>query len=684
MSDFTPPSKKEKILIVDDSEMNRCMLEDILENEFEIIQAENGVEAVAALKRDNADISLVMLDMVMPGMDGFDVLSVMNRQHWIDNIPVIIISVENSPNYIEHAYDLGATDYIKRPFDAVAVRRRVINTINLYANQKKLVGIVADQIYEKEKTNSLMINILSHIVEFRNGESGMHVLHIHTITEALLNRYVARHSEVNMSHGDISLISLASALHDIGKISIPEEILNKPGRLTNEEFAVMKTHSRIGAEMLGSLPYQDEPLLKTAYEICRWHHERFDGRGYPDGLAGDKIPLSAQVVAVADVYDALTSERVYKKAFSHEKAMEMILGGECGAFNPEVLECLKDISAYLREELKFATDKKRSRREVQDITEQMLRYNELKVSEQTLGLLENERIKYQFLSSISREIQFDYIAEPPMLSISEWGARKLGLQENIIEPKSNEKFLSVIPIGFINELASRLRASTPEKPIVECECEIKVDSSFRQYKIICRSMWTYEDDCSRYVGAVGKAIEAHIDNDIDSEYMSAHDQITGLYNAHYARQIISDMLAENNGKKYALGVIALEHFRSAGGDKLTQTFRDGVLKFISKKISSVSGREDIVARLDGNTFLVFVSYENDPSEKLRCILDPITKKYDGFSVSAYMGAASTEYTERSCSSLYTDALRALQLLSNKDSGQYLMYGEKIMPNGYEE
>lgn len=382
-----------KILIVDDSEMNRCILADMLGDSFEIIQAENGAEAISVLKERASEIELIMLDMVMPEMDGFDVLSVMNRYHWIETIPVIMISVENSPAYIERAYCLGVSEYINRPFDTFTVRKRVDNTIKLYAKQKKLLALVASQIYEREKSNNLLINILSHIVEFRNGESGMHVLHIHTITELLLNHIVHKYDNISLTQQDISLISTASALHDIGKIAIPGEILNKPGRLTDEEFAIMKTHSAVGASMIDELPaqYREEQLVKYAYEICRWHHERYDGRGYPDGLKGDEIPLSAQIVSVADVYDALTSERVYKKAFSHEKAMEMILNGECGTFSPMLLECLQEVADILPEHLQtsgnsFGYDMDM----IKNVTAETLRDNDLSPNE---NILESEIIK---------------------------------------------------------------------------------------------------------------------------------------------------------------------------------------------------------------------------------------------------------------------------------------------------
>lgn len=327
-------SDKEKILIADDSAMNRAILTEMLGDGYEILEAENGRQAVAILQ-SATDIDLLLLDIMMPEMDGFEVLAMMNKYHWIDEVPVIMISAENASSYVERAYDLGATDYISRPFDMAVVRRRVINTLMLYAKQKRLVRLVAEQVYEKEKSNSTMINILSHIVEFRNGESGMHVLHIQTATDILLHTLVQKTDKYHLTAADISLISTASALHDIGKINIPESILNKPGRLTKEEFEVMKTHTAIGSEILEKLPFQQESdLVKTAYAICRWHHERWDGRGYPDGLKGEQIPIAAQVVSMADVYDALTSERCYKKAFDHDTAVKMILNGGVRAVQP--------------------------------------------------------------------------------------------------------------------------------------------------------------------------------------------------------------------------------------------------------------------------------------------------------------------------------------------------------------
>ena len=347
---------KSQILLVDDSAMNRMILKEILGGDYSILEAENGQECLEKMQAEAGNIALVLLDINMPVMDGFEVLKAMNVNHTIEDIPVIMISSDDSDAAIRRSYELGANDYVNRPFDARIVYRRVTNTIKLYAKQRRLVQMVSDQIRARENNTDMLVGVLSHIVEFRNGESGAHVRHIRIITELLLHRLLEISSQYPITAEQQDNIPLASALHDIGKIGIDEKILNKPGKLTPEEFEVVKTHSMLGAEMLHQLDnFNEQPLLQTAYEITRWHHERWDGRGYPDGLKGDAIPISAQLVALADVYDALTSERCYKKAFSHEKAVQMILNGECGAFNPLLLQCLTDVQTDLKVQLQQRT-----------------------------------------------------------------------------------------------------------------------------------------------------------------------------------------------------------------------------------------------------------------------------------------------------------------------------------------
>ncbi len=495
--------EKQKILIVDDFEMNRAILSEMLGDEYDILEAENGAEAIAILQKRSVEISLVLLDIVMPVMDGYEVLAMMNKLNLIEDVPVIMISAENSPSYINRAYDLGVRDFISRPFDIHIVRKRVQNIILLYAKQKKLEIMVADQIYEKEKTSRLMIAILSHIVEFRNGESGLHVMHVQALTEILLNGIMRITDKYKLTASEISMISTASALHDIGKIAIPGEILNKPGRLTAEEFQVMKTHSAIGADMLAGLAnFKTEPLIKFAHEICRWHHERFDGRGYPDGLKGDEIPISAQIVSLADVYDALTSERVYKKAFTHQKAVEMILNGECGTFNQLLLECLKDCEQTILDELSLNSPEIRNSMDIKSITDKLLnQHEELPSSEHLLRLLETERIKNDITSEYSKEIWFEYTMFPAMLSLSVYGAEKFGLDRAIMDPFENEALNAVFDRNEFIKIKQLLDDAV--KQPVEYSCKVNLNGKAVEAKIICRSIWNSEEQ-SEHAGVVGK------------------------------------------------------------------------------------------------------------------------------------------------------------------------------------
>ena len=401
---------KYRILVVDDSEMNREILSEILNEEYDIIEADSGDTCIDMLRKYETGISLVLLDIVMPGMDGFGVLNYMNHHHYLEDIPVIMISSEDSTETVRRAYEMGVSDYINRPFDAGVVHRRVYNTIKLYAKQRRLIALITNQVYEKEKNNRMMVGILSQIVEFRNGESGSHVLNINIFTGMLLESLVQHTDKYDLSWSERLLITTASALHDIGKIGIDDKILNKPGRLTDEEFKIMQNHTIIGASILENMgSYQDEELMKVAYQICRWHHERYDGKGYPDGLKGDEIPISAQVVSLADVYDALVSERVYKKAYSHEKAIEMITNGECGCFNPILLECLLDIQDRIKRKMKTSTPED----------------NPFKKREKKAELKEFENAKEDFMDVVSKNMEKEYtnLENDELVDFSRGGAK---------------------------------------------------------------------------------------------------------------------------------------------------------------------------------------------------------------------------------------------------------------------
>ena len=342
---------KATILIVDDSEINRDILSSILSNEFNIIEASGGKECIEALEKYGTEISLVLLDIMMPEVDGFDVLRYMSNHHLIEDIPIITITGDESGETIRKAYEMGVSDFIGRPFDTKVVYRRVLNTINLYEKQRRLISTVSDEILEKEKNSRILVDILSQVAEFRSGMGSEHVTNINKITELLLIRLREKTAKYDLSEKDVYLITTASSLHDIGKVGVDSAILNKPGKLTPEEFEQVKKHTLIGAEMVMNIgEFRNEPLVRYAHDICLYHHEKYDGKGYPKGLIGDEIPIAAQVVALADVYDALTAKRVYKDAYSAEEAVQMIVDGECGKFNPLLMECLLDIRRFLEKD----------------------------------------------------------------------------------------------------------------------------------------------------------------------------------------------------------------------------------------------------------------------------------------------------------------------------------------------
>lgn len=528
----THDENRETILIVDDSAMNRMLLSDILADTYNIIEAEDGEQAIAILQQHASEISIVVLDMVMPKVDGFGVLEAMNENRWIQFLPVVSISTESSPEFVERAYSLGVTDFINRPFDELIVIRRVSNTIKLYAKQRKLTNMVANEIFEKERNGSLMITILSHIVEFRNGESGMHVMNIGTLTEILLNQISKKDDKYYLPYAERDLIVKASALHDIGKISIPEEVLNKPGKLTDEEFEAMKQHTVIGYRMLSDLGFQDEPLVKVSREITRWHHERYDGRGYPDGLKGDEIPLSAQIVSLADVYDALTSERVYKPAFSHEKAIQMILNGECGAFNPLLLECLVEAQDAIRQGLAQPNRAFNSYEDLKSIAPAIQDAETLDVTEYALDQLENEREKNHFLTEISRQLQFDYNKSLDLLHIPVWAAKRLGTPAQIKDPLHTEALANLISHDLVELLSKAITETTPQDPLVRLDCTVTSNGEAYDCIIITKTVWSQEEE-PILVGVIGKIMQ----NNGDTTWLDAPFELPNSHTPIYIHNV---------------------------------------------------------------------------------------------------------------------------------------------------
>ena len=526
--------EKQKILIVDDSEMNRAILTGILDDGYDFLEAENGLQALDVL-RAHRDISLVLLDIVMPELDGFGVLSVMSEQHWIDQTPVIMISAESDSMLVERAYQLGATDYISRPFDKSVVRRRVINTLMLYGKQKHLMRMITEQVYRREKSNRLMTGILSHIVEFRNAESGPHVQHIQTVSELLLRQLARKTDRYALTEDDIALISTASALHDIGKISIPDSILNKPGKLTAEEFEVVKTHAAVGASILQNLPMtQDEPLIQVAYQICRWHHERYDGHGYPDGLVGDQIPITAQVVSLADVYDALTGERCYKKAYPHETAVRMIQNGECGVFNPLLIECLLDIQDQLQREIGTPPEARNFSLAAQRISDHMVREDDLPFENNLQYRLAYEREKKTFFAPFAGGLQFDYNIRQDKASVSDYTADPV-CENRTFTADALLRLYAVSPEDS-RRLRDAAKQTTPESPDASISATVTVRGEKTLCRIAIRTLWSRES-IRRMIGVVGYVVPIGTDHSAAPALSLRMNNITGLR----ARTILQEL-----------------------------------------------------------------------------------------------------------------------------------------------
>ena len=669
-------SKKTKILIADDSEINRAILSDILAPDYEVLEAADGEEAVAYLNQHPSEIALVLLDIVMPKMDGFEVLTVMNRDGMLNHIPVIIVSSETADSYIDHAYNLGAAEYISRPFHKMTVRHRIENTVKLYAKQKHLENVVTEQILEKEKSNTVMVDILSHIVEFRNGESGLHVLHIRTITEILLEQLSNTCKQYELTPAKIALITNASALHDIGKISIAEDILNKPGKLTPEEFEIMKAHSSIGAQMLESLTYyQDEELVQVAHDICRWHHERYDGRGYPDGLKGDEIPIAAQVVALADVYDALTSKRVYKPAYSHQQALQMILGGECGVFNPTLLDALKAVEAYLEQEVKVRSAGKITRDKIHALAYDTIHSHS--VSDRTLDLLEQERTKYQFYASLTKELQFEYTYGSDTLIISEWAAAQVGIKENIPHPHNAQELFQIFSEKDFCDLRERLQKATPEDPIVSQVYRLTVNGESRWYKAVARPIWGM-DEKEPPTKIIGKFIDNEEEQNVLHELtqQAQHDDLTSLLNRNRARKDIERHLAGLKDGNAALILLDLDTFKNVN-DQYGHLHGDQMLKLVAERIKSSVRSSDVVARIGGDEFLVFMKYEEHIDKLVERIYRSVAGSFEDFEVSASIGVALAPVQGKTYEELFLHADQALYASKHAGKNQYNFYDDSM-------
>ncbi len=658
--------------------MNRSILADMLADEFDVTEAVDGEEALEILAKEKDAFSLVLLDIVMPRKDGFDVLAEMNRTNLIEDLPVVMVSAETASAQIERAYELGATDFIMRPFDAFIVHRRVLNTIFLYVKQRKLLGIIEAQIAEKEQNSALMVDILSHIVEFRNGESGPHIRNVRIITDILLRKLLRKTDRYALTERDVSAIIMASALHDIGKIGIDDKILNKPGRLTKEEFAAMQKHTLIGANMLEGLSsHSGDLLVRRAYEICRWHHERWDGGGYPDGLKGDDIPVSAQIVALADVYDALTSERVYKSAVPPEEAKEMILAGKCGAFNPLLAECLVEEFDQIRGALAKDGAQMESHREVRNYADAAIYPKGTGVSERTLKLLDYERMKYNFYAELTEEIQFEYLIEEKILKLSPSGAKRLGVEQELADPARDLRLQTQLGIGWYERLMEHVRATSPALPEFRHECQLRIGGELRWYNIIVRTFWT-DGDVPVIESVIGKAVDIHDTHVAMTELKekSIRDPLTGLLNREGVSEQLPQKLAAFPERKFALAVFDIDFFKKVN-DVYGHLFGDKVLCEVAERLVHSTRVHDLCARIGGDEFLIVFDYEGDIRSIIARVFKSLCGKVEDFDVTVSMGVVEMTDETQDYEDLFRKADIALYASKQGGRANYHFYDDSM-------
>ena len=611
-------AKQKTILIVDDVELNRAILCELFQRTYATLEAENGEEALRVIEQHGEDISIVLLDVVMPVMDGIEVLRHLHGNAALERIPVILITAESSESTALKGYNLGVADIVNKPFNPEIVSRRVENVIELYEHKRHLESKLQEQYAALEeqakklaRTSAFVIDTLSTVVEFRNGESGSHIRRIRQITRVLLEALSEQYEEYRFSDSRINLITDASALHDIGKIAIPDSVLLKPGKLTEQEYEIMKSHTVKGCEILQRLDLghlQNDEFYQYCYEICRHHHERWDGRGYPDGLQGNEITIWAQVVSLADVYEALTNERVYKPPYTHSSAVSMILNGECGSFNPQLLNCFLQVSGQLEEitvELPRQMGQKSVSLEVELASPPLVPSGPATLTERTLRLLELEREKYHVLAELSGEITFDYDVHTDVLQFSEKFEAIFNESFRMMHALETLRTSNMIYEDDKKVIEEKLKQLTPANNVRKFELRIKTKSgAYEWFEIWINGIFMAEESnaCSNLIGKLTNVNESKLEND-RLRQRAETDPLTGLYN----RAAVKRMAAGQTG---AVFFIDVDDFKSIN-DRFGHGNGDRVLQQIGSGLKAMFRQNDLVGRIGGDEFAVFLHGQND-------------------------------------------------------------------------
>ena len=611
---------KQKILIADDAALNRALLMELLGPEYDYLEAENGTETVSLLQ-SRSDIDLVLLDVWMPEPDGFGVLEYMNRFRWIEDIPVIMISVEQDAASHARAYDLGATDFIQRPFDGAVVRRRVENTLMLYARQRRLTELVGEQVYARSRESGILVDLLSGVLSVHGGEAPDHAARIRGMTAALLRALGQRTERYRLSENNVACIAAVSAFYDVGKLLVSPELLRRPGPLTPEETAAVRTHAARGAELLDTLPVpQDDFLLRTGREICRWHHERWDGGGYPDGLRGDAIPISAQAVSLADAFVALTETRAYRPAYSRETALAMLHAGECGAFNPLLLDCLDAAAEEAAREL-AAPDHYRS--EADRIAAEALRGQSLPLDDRPQRLLEFEREKTDFYANMLGGIQFSCDMLSRRVTLMDHRPGKQGRVAVLEMSRSGDQPPLLLPEDFA-AVHRALLQTTPHAPDCSLEVQLPAGAQYRTARLTAHTLWSRRTPVTR-IGAVGclqvlpesGEVRPAAANGSFAEAMESLsvDPLTGVRSRWFLEYGLP-----KNARFEAAAMLDVDRFKAIN-DTYGHTAGDAALCAAAAAISGCLRPDDLIIRTGGDEFLLL--FPTIGAAELDALLDKI-------------------------------------------------------------
>lgn len=682
-------TNKRIMLIVDDMELNRAILDELFHKSFFVLEASNGEEAMNLIMQYGRSIAIVLLDLIMPVKNGFQVLQEMSDLNLVKEIPVIMITSENSEQAILKGYNLGVSDLITKPFNPDIVRKRVENTVELNSYKHQLentvnsqVSFIEKQSKELEKVNNFIIDTLSTIVEFRDLDTGQHIKRIRRLTRILLDTLAKKHKEYGLTKEMIEIISNASAMHDIGKISIPDNILLKPGKLSEEEFEIMKTHTTKGCRLLHSLNYiHTSDYFKYSYDICRYHHERWDGKGYPDGLQGDQIPIWAQVVSIADVYDALTSMRVYKSAYTHEQAVKMILNGECGQFNPALIESFLAVKEMIRldEDLfgDFVSVTVPAADAIPDSTKNDHSITALR--ERTLWLLELERKKYKILSDLSGEVIFNYDTKKDLIEFSEKCRDVLGCDECIEHfSKYMTEFNCVHPEDA--NLQIKLYKDLIDRGSSEC-AEIRLwtkQDGYQWFEIQVYALSGVEEG-QDHVVYIGKLTNIN-DRKLEKERLRIEantDSLTRLKNHKAAREIIDTSLNLTPDCNGALIFFDIDNFKSIN-DTYGHLLGDEVLKAVGEMLRKNFRRHDVLARVGGDEFMVFLRGYGSLIRRLEQLTEMFhkinLKAAPSLKVSSSIGVSRYPEDGTDYQTLFNKADAALYCSKKKGKNQFTIYG----------